>query len=157
MWLIYSVHLIQLYKLHTVDISNTSHKIAKCAFNTLKGQCHEIFDPNFFLLTWLFSIPDRAGNLLVRASLIRSFPSNQMSDCERFAQIAQDKWATVSKLLRSLRGNERPWANRSGRSRQMSNHEQFAQVAQRKWAIHSTKFWLKISKILILVCFIYDY
>ena len=28
----------------------------------------------------------RAGNLL-----IRSFRSNQMSDCERFAQIAQDK------------------------------------------------------------------
>ena len=30
-----------------------------------------------------------------------------MSDCEQFAQIAQDKWATVSESLRSLRGNER--------------------------------------------------
>ena len=81
----------------------------------------------------------RAGNSLIRSSLIRSslirsFRSNQMSDCERFAQIAQDKWATVSESLRSLRGNERPWANRSGRSRQMSDHEQVAQVAQRKWA-----------------------
>ena len=54
-----------------------------------------------------------------------------MSDCERFAQNAQDKWATVSELLRLLRRNERPWANRSGRSRQMSYHERFAQVAQR--------------------------
>ena len=67
-------------------------------------------------------------------SLICSFCSNQMSNCERFAQIAQDKWATVSESLRSLRGNEQPWANRSGCSRQMSDHERVNQVAQRKWA-----------------------
>ena len=59
---------------------------------------------------------------------------NQMSNCERFAQIAQDKWTTLSKSLRSLRGNEPPWANHSGRWRQMSNLEQFAQVAHDKWA-----------------------
>ena len=39
-------------------------------------------------------------------SLICSHRSNQMSYCERFAQIARDKWATVSDLLRSLRINE---------------------------------------------------
>ena len=50
---------------------------------------------NFFKINCVGS---RAGN-----SLICSFPSNQMSDCERFAQIAQDKWATVSELLRSLK------------------------------------------------------
>ena len=61
--------------------------------------------------------------------LIRSFCSNQMSNCERFTQIAQDKWATLSEALRSLWGNEWPWANCSGRSRQMSDHERFAQVA----------------------------
>ena len=33
----------------------------------------------------------RAGNLLIRSSLICSFCSNQMCDCELFAQIAQDK------------------------------------------------------------------
>ena len=33
----------------------------------------------------------RAGNSLIRSLLIRSFRSTQMSDCERFAQIAQDK------------------------------------------------------------------
>ena len=44
-----------------------------------------------------------------------------MSNCERFAQIAQDKWATVIELLRLLRGNERPWAIRSGRSEEMSD------------------------------------
>ena len=43
-----------------------------------------------------------------------------MSDCERFAQIAQEKWATVSESLRSLRGNERPWAIRLGCSEEMS-------------------------------------
>ena len=36
-----------------------------------------------------------------------------MSECER---IAQDEWATVSKLLRSLLTNEWMWAIRSGRS-----------------------------------------
>ena len=41
------------------------------------------------------SLFSRAGNLL-----IRSFRSNQMSDSKRFAQIAQDKWATVSESLR---------------------------------------------------------
>ena len=88
-----------------------------------------------------------------------------MSDCEQFAQIAQDKWATVSESLRSLRGNEQLWAIRSGCSEEMSdllkkillkkskilfyyvlfkdkkknlsNHERFAQVAQRKWVIVS--------------------
>ena len=63
--------------------------------------------------------------------------SNQTSDCERFAQITQVKWATVSEALRSLRGNERLWTNRSGRSEEMSDCEQIAQVAQDKWATMS--------------------
>ena len=71
---------------------------------------------------------------LIAHLIIRSFPSNQMSDCERFPQIAQDKWATVSELLRSLKTNERMWANRSGHSWQMSNCELFAPVAHDKWA-----------------------
>ena len=75
----------------------------------------------------------RAGNLLICSSLICSFCSTQMSYCERFAQIAQDKWATVSISLRLLRGNEWPWANHSGCSRKMSDREQFAQVAHDKW------------------------
>ena len=53
-------------------------------------------------------------------SLICSFP--------------QIKWAIVSDLLRSLKTNERLWANHSGRSRQMINHEQISQVAHDKWA-----------------------
>ena len=57
----------------------------------------------------------RVGNLLICSkSLIL------MSDCERFAQITQDKWATVSKALRSLMTSDRPWAIHSGRSWQMS-------------------------------------
>ena len=39
---------------------------------------------------------------------------------ERIAQVAQDKWATVSDLLRSLRRNELSWANRSDRSPNIS-------------------------------------
>ena len=70
----------------------------------------------------------RAGNLLISHLLIRSFCSNQMSDCERCSdrsrqmsdreridQVTQRKWATVSELLRLLKTNEQPWAIRSGR------------------------------------------
>ena len=62
--------------------------------------------------------------MLIAHSLIRSFRSfrsNQMSDCEQFAQIAQDKWAALSESLRSLRGNERSCAIHSGRSEEMSD------------------------------------
>ena len=60
--------------------------------------------------------------------------------------------------LRSLKKNEQPWANRSGRLRQMSDHERFTQVAQRKCQMsHSLKkIWQKKTKILFLVCFIDD-
>ena len=54
---------------------------------------------NNFFLCFLQKL--KAGTLL-----IRSFRSNQMSNHERIAQVAQDKWATVSNSLRSLRGNE---------------------------------------------------
>ena len=39
-----------------------------------------------------------------------------MSKCEQFTQVTQNKWATVSKLLRSLMTNEWMWAIHSGRS-----------------------------------------
>ena len=68
----------------------------------------------------LTGVNDSIPGLGIRSFAHRSFRSNQMSDCEQFAQIAQDKWATVRESLRSLRGNERPW--------------QIAQVAQDKWA-----------------------
>ena len=73
--------------------------------------------------------------------LICSFRSNQMSNCEWFPQIAQDKWATVSKSLRSLISKEGPWANCSW---QMRDRDRFAQVAHQKWAIRSTIFGKKI-------------
>ena len=69
--------------------------------------------------TWLQSW--ELAHLLIAHSLIRSFRSNKMSNCERFAQIAQDKWATVSESLRLLKTNERPWAFRTGRSEEMRN------------------------------------
>ena len=88
------------------------------------------------------------------SSLIRSEHSNQMSDCEQFSQITQDKWATVSKLHRSLMSKEQPWANRSGCSWQMSDHEQFAQVVHDKWA--NEQFAQNVlAKIFFFVCFIY--
>ena len=40
----------------------------------------------------------------------------------------------MSKSLRLLTTNERPWANHSGRSPKMSHHERFAQVAHQNWA-----------------------
>ena len=81
---------------------------------------------------YLRSIGLKPG-LGIRSFAHLTFSSNQMSNCERFAQISQDKWATVSESLRSLRENEQSWANRSGCSRQMSNHERCNQVVQRKW------------------------
>ena len=88
----------------------------------------------------------RAGNSLNCSSLIRSF-----------AQIAQIKWATVSDLLRSLRTNERLWANRSGCSWEMSDHERFAQVAHDKWANErvAKNFLTKSLKSYFLVRFLY--
>ena len=56
-----------------------------------------------------------------------------------FAHFAQNKWATVSNSLRTLKTNERPWANRSGHSEEMSDRERFSQVAQRKWAMWANR------------------
>ena len=88
--------------------------------------------------------------MLIRSSLINSFRSNQMSDCERFAQIAQDKWATLSELLRSLRGNEQLWAIRSGRAEEMSNVSESLILLTKNERMSDSlkKFWLKKSKIL---------
>ena len=89
---------------------------------------------------------DRAGNLRILSSIICSF-----------AQIAQIKWATVSDSLRSLRTNERLWANCSGRSCQKSDHERIAQVAHDISA--NERFAPKnLTKMIIsyfLVCFLY--
>ena len=83
-------------------------------------------------------------------SLIHSFRSNQKSDCERFAQIAQDKWATVSELIRSLRGNERSWAIRSGRSEEMSDVSEWliSLTKNEQMSDLLKKIWLQKSKIL---------
>ena len=70
-------------------------------------------------------VETRVGN-----SLIRSDRSDQMSDCERFAQISPNKWATVRKSLRLLMTNERLWAICSGRSTKMS-----------EWAKNPSFFW----------------
>ena len=49
---------------------------------------------------------------------LRSLTKNER--CERIAQVAHQKWVTMSHLLTSLRGNERSWGNRSGCSPKMS-------------------------------------
>ena len=54
-----------------------------------------------------------------------------MSDCERFAQIAQDKWGTVSESIRSLMLKEWQWANCSGRSWQMSDSPRLLMINKR--------------------------
>ena len=64
----------------------------------------------------------------------RSFPNSLKSNEQlwAFAQITQDKWATVSESLRSLMTKEGPWANPSGPSWQMSDNERFVHVAHDK-------------------------
>ena len=49
---------------------------------------------------------------------LRSLTKNER--CDRIAQVTHQKWANMSDLLRLLRGNERLWANRSGRSPKLS-------------------------------------
>ena len=79
-------------------------------------------------------------------SPICSDHSDQMSKCERFAQIAQDKWATVSESLRSLIENEQLWAICSGCSWWISKSLAYMSeslirpFAHKKWAIRSKKF-----------------
>ena len=46
--------------------------------------------------------------------------SPKMSNVSEIAQVAHQKWATVSYLLKPLTNNEQPWANCSGRSPKMS-------------------------------------
>ena len=50
---------------------------------------------------------------------LRSLTKNER--CERIAQVTHQNWATMSELLRLLRGNERSRANRLGCSQKTSN------------------------------------
>ena len=111
------------YHTHPLYVDKYKHKLLMTYFQGERKR-----DKSTFLQGWEFA------HSLNAHSFICSFSSNQMSDCERFAQITHDKWVTVSKSLRSLKTNEWPWANRSGCSWQMSDHERFAQVTHDKWA-----------------------
>ena len=114
------------------------------------------------ILSGLCSILNRVGNSLIRSFLVNNLSKLLMVAhflwatwviCSHhsflaglgicsFAQIAQIKWVTVSNLLRSLRTNERLWANRSGRSCQKSDWEWIAQVAHDKWSTVSNSLRL---------------
>ena len=64
---------------------------------------------------------------------IRSDRSWQKSDSEQIPQVTNQKWVTVSNLLRSLTKNEWPWAIYSGRSPKINNCERILQIS------HDTK------------------
>ena len=80
----------------------------------------------------------------VVSELIRSLTKNKR--CEQITQVAHQKWATMSDLFR---GNERLWANHSGRSPKMSkrvNCSFFCKLLIRsflgkKWVIRSENRW----------------
>ena len=78
---------------------------------------------------------------------IRSFAHCSMLMCS-CAHFAQDKWVTVSKLLRSFRGNEQSWAICSGRSEEMRNLSELLISLMKKWANErlAQKIWLKNLK-----------
>ena len=67
--------------------------------------------------------------------------------------------SNVSESLRSLTKNEQPWAIRSGRSEEMSDvSESLILLTKNEQMSNSLKkIWLKKSKILFLVCFIYNF
>ena len=52
------------------------------------------------------------------SELLRSLTKNEW--CEQIAQVAHQKWVTMSNSLNFLTKNYRPWANRSGRSQKIS-------------------------------------
>ena len=58
-----------------------------------------------FLLISSFLVSDVSESLI-------SLKSNEQ--CKRIAQVAHQKWVTMTDSLRLLRENERSWANRSG-------------------------------------------
>ena len=60
--------------------------------------------------------------------------------------------SNVSKSLRVLTKNERPWAIRSGPSEKMSNCEQITQVAHQKWVNEWIAHFLSKSLIRIFLC-----
>ena len=68
------------------------------------------------------------SNLLIPSFLVsnvseslRSLTKNEW--CDRIAQVAHQKRATMSDSLRLLTKNERPWVNHSGRSPKMSDEQ----------------------------------
>ena len=120
---------------------------------------HQGWDFAHLLLALLLKI----AHFKERLWAICSDRSWQKSDYEQIAQVANQKWSTVSNLLRSLTTNEQPWADPSGCSWHKSNlseslvfsewisllltkNERFTQkylnkiiffVSLKKWAIHS--------------------
>ena len=82
------------------------------------------------------------AHLLIAHLLICSNCLGQISKCGQFAQVAQDKWATVRNTLRLLMTNEQMWAICSGRSGQISEwaNRSFSLLLTKKWAISSKKF-----------------
>ena len=69
---------------------------------------------------------------------LRSLTKNEW--CEQIAQVAHQKWATMSNSLRWLTKNERPWANRSGGSPKMSK---WVNPSFFEWTAHSLIFLQK--------------
>ena len=97
---------------------------------SLTRQCHEKYSITFYHMRggfqgwefahWLIahlliSLKSNEGLWAIRTDRSRQMSdreicsgrSEEMSNHERITQVAQDKWATLSDLLRSLRGNER--------------------------------------------------
>ena len=80
------------------------------------------------------------AGLGIRSLLIRSFAQiaqNKWATLSDLLRTLKNKWATVSESLRSLMKHERSRVIRSGHSDEMSNLERITQVAHQKWAIPS--------------------
>ena len=96
----------------------------------------------FFFVCFVYFFILKMSNLLIPSFLVSDVSKSlrlltKNERCEPIAQVAHQKWAIMSDLLRSFRGNEWSGANRSGRSPKMSDCEQIAQLAQKNlqsWA-----------------------
>ena len=106
---------------------------------------------------WPFSKIDETNLIFFKIESIFQLQKNNWFDWKTYdriphpakhAQIAQDKWAAVSKSLRLLRGNERSWAIHSDHSEEMSDvSESLISLTKNEQMSDSLKkIWLKNLK-----------
>ena len=99
----------------------------------------------------------RVRNSLIHSSHIRSNRSGQMSECERFAQVTQDKWMSDCERIAQVAHDK--WSNVTDSLRSLRTNERLARFFEKiaHFLLRSQKMsssLKKLEKIVFLVCFL---